>query len=205
VLCTAAITATAQTPVQEPPSIEYVRASILRDVGDATERDAKSADAPDFFGHGTARITGYVRGYDSESGFTTAQILLENILTRENHPVTVDISPDGWFAADVALEYPKRVSLMIRNKFLSIYLEQGSCCVHLRRLLVAAEAHYDQFVEEQALTNSFLVTKDDMNRFQQLFKFSGMPRYVLLGPDGRVLDDNFNPYVGIKRELEKYK
>jgi thiol-disulfide isomerase/thioredoxin len=63
---------------------------------------------------------------------------------------------------------------------------------------------YDQFVQDQELTNTFRVTRDEWNRFMQLFKFSGIPRYVLLGRDGRVLDDQFSPY-NLEKDIEKYQ
>jgi thiol-disulfide isomerase/thioredoxin len=67
-----------------------------------------------------------------------------------------------------------------------------------------SKERHDQFVEEQGLTNAFRLTVDDMNRFMQLFKFSSLPHYVLLGRDGRVLDDDFSPYGDMKLLLEKY-
>jgi thiol-disulfide isomerase/thioredoxin len=122
VLC---VTAAAQTQTQT--TMDEVRASILRDVGDTTERTAKPSDAPDFFGHGKARIVGYLKGYDTaRHKFSTVRFQLENILTREAIPFAAELTPDGWFTADIPLEYPKRVRLYIGNYAFPIYLEQES-------------------------------------------------------------------------------
>jgi thiol-disulfide isomerase/thioredoxin len=112
---------------QQSLSMDEVRAAILRDVGDVTECGAKPASAPDFFGHGEARLIGYLRGYDRQSGFTTAQIHLSNDLTGEDIPLTIEIMPDGWFTVDIPLQYPKNVTLnMMDGVYYPIYLEQGS-------------------------------------------------------------------------------
>ncbi len=50
---------------------------------------------------------------------------------------------------------------------------------------------YDEFVEEQELKNTYRISADDYLYLRQLFKFNGIPRYVLIGKDGKVIDDNF--------------
>ena len=53
---------------------------------------------------------------------------------------------------------------------------------------------YDKLVEEQELTNSFRITADQYLYMRQLFRFNGIPRYVLVDREGKILDDNFNNY-----------
>jgi len=53
------------------------------------------------------------------------------------------------------------------------------------------EARYTKFVEEQALKNTFRLSNDDYNYLSQLFKFNGIPRYVLIDKQGNVLNDDF--------------
>lgn len=53
------------------------------------------------------------------------------------------------------------------------------------------EARYTKFVEEQALENTFRLSNDDYNYLSQLFKFNGIPRYVLIDKQGNVLNDDF--------------
>lgn len=65
------------------------------------------------------------------------------------------------------------------------------------------QAAYDKFVEENELKNTYRVTKDEWNYLMQLFKFSAIPRYVLLDKGGRVLDDHFS--TSIENGLKKYE
>lgn len=51
---------------------------------------------------------------------------------------------------------------------------------------------YNTFVEEQNLIHTYRLTKDDYNYLRQLFKFNGIPRYVLIDKQGLVLNDNYN-------------
>lgn len=50
---------------------------------------------------------------------------------------------------------------------------------------------YAKFVNEQALKNTFKLSEDDFFYLRELFQFNGIPRYVLLGKDGKVLNNNF--------------
>ncbi len=56
------------------------------------------------------------------------------------------------------------------------------------------ENHYNNFVKEQALTNNYRISNDDFNYLRQLFKFDGIPRYVVIDQNGHVINDNFNMY-----------
>ncbi|NDV81588.1 redoxin family protein [Bacteroides sp. 51] len=53
---------------------------------------------------------------------------------------------------------------------------------------------YDKFVEEQELTHTNRISSDDYLYLRQLFRFNGIPRYVLVSREGRILDDNFSMY-----------
>lgn len=67
---------------------------------------------------------------------------------------------------------------------------------------------YDKFVKEQELENIYRLSSDDYNRLRQLFKFNGIPRYIVVDKKGEVVNDdfemhNFNHLLdGI---LEKYR
>lgn len=50
---------------------------------------------------------------------------------------------------------------------------------------------YNKFVEEQELKNIYRLASDDYNRLRQLFKFNGIPRYVVIDKKGEVMNDNF--------------
>ncbi len=50
---------------------------------------------------------------------------------------------------------------------------------------------YEQLVQEFGLYNSVLLNDSEWNHMRQLFKFNGIPRYVLIGKDGKVITNNF--------------
>ncbi|MDO3695072.1 TlpA disulfide reductase family protein [Wenyingzhuangia sp. chi5] len=53
---------------------------------------------------------------------------------------------------------------------------------------------YDKFVKEQDLKNIYRLPTDDYNYLRQLFKFNGIPRYVVIDKKGDVIDGDFPMY-----------
>lgn len=65
------------------------------------------------------------------------------------------------------------------------------------------EGAYNKFVGENAMgENLHRLPEDEYNYLRQLFKFNGIPRYVLLNRDGDVVDDDF-PAHNLEYELSK--
>ncbi|MGY5354111.1 TlpA family protein disulfide reductase [Wenyingzhuangia sp. IMCC45467] len=52
--------------------------------------------------------------------------------------------------------------------------------------------NYDKFVKEQELKNIYRLSTDDYNYLRQLFKFNGIPRYVVIDKKGDIIDDDFS-------------
>ena len=70
------------------------------------------------------------------------------------------------------------------------------------------ENNYKNFVNDQDLINTYRVSTDNYNRFRQLFKFNGIPKYVVLDKEGSVIDDDFQMHnfsFELPKILEKYK
>jgi len=66
------------------------------------------------------------------------------------------------------------------------------------------EKQYNEVVKEQGLTNVYRIPKDDFNHLRQLFKFNGIPRYVVIDPQGRVIDGDFGLYANsFESKLDK--
>tara|TARA_R110000796_G_C14550498_1_gene433778 strand:+ start:390 stop:2603 length:2214 start_codon:yes stop_codon:yes gene_type:complete len=53
------------------------------------------------------------------------------------------------------------------------------------------EEHYNSFVIEQEMDNIYRVDTNTYNRFRELFKFNGIPRYIVLDQEGNFIDDDF--------------
>ncbi len=68
---------------------------------------------------------------------------------------------------------------------------------------------YDQMVQELGLYNSVLLTDSEWNQLRQLFKFNGIPRYLLIGKDGEVIANDFHftrsyNSIDLSKSIEKY-
>ncbi len=61
---------------------------------------------------------------------------------------------------------------------------------------------YEKFVKEQNLVNTYRLSVDDYNYLRQLFKFNGIPRYVVIDKEGKVLNEDFSMNQ-FKSELKK--
>ena len=53
---------------------------------------------------------------------------------------------------------------------------------------------YNNFVNEQELTHTYRLTADQYRYMRQLFRFNGIPRYVLVDREGKIIDDNFSSH-----------
>ncbi len=56
------------------------------------------------------------------------------------------------------------------------------------------ERFYLKFIKSQELVNTYRVPVDDFNYLRQLFKFNGIPKYVVIAKNGEVIDEDFKMY-----------
>ncbi|TGV04795.1 thioredoxin domain-containing protein [Flavivirga rizhaonensis] len=61
---------------------------------------------------------------------------------------------------------------------------------------------YTGFVKEQELKNTYRLSTDDYNYLRQLFKFNGIPKYVVIDKNGDVISDDF-PMHNFDYEIKK--
>jgi|GEM_PF-1678849 len=60
------------------------------------------------------------------------------------------------------------------------------------------------FIKEQGMKNTYRITMDEMNALRKLFHFLAIPTYILVGPNGTILNDDFGSKVyTLKEELAK--
>lgn len=57
---------------------------------------------------------------------------------------------------------------------------------------------YEKYAKEQVLEHSIIVSDDDFNYMQQLFRFTGVPHYLFIDPKGKILDVDFEMYIGFE-------
>jgi hypothetical protein len=80
---------------------------------------------------------------------------------------------------------------------------------------VAAMAPHDfktdqlaNYQQEQEMKNSYRISNDEFNMLRQLFRFNGIPRYVVIDQKGDVINDNFQMHnfeFELKRIIPSYK
>lgn len=62
---------------------------------------------------------------------------------------------------------------------------------------------FNEYGEKNLMTNSHRVTSDEYLELRELFKFNGIPRYVLVDERGWIKDNNFT-YSALESELQKH-
>jgi thiol-disulfide isomerase/thioredoxin len=70
------------------------------------------------------------------------------------------------------------------------------------------ERSYISFVKDQELANTYRIPADDFNYLRQLFKFNGIPKYVVIAKNGGVIDDDYKMYEftsTVDEIIKKYK
>jgi len=112
----------------------------------------KKSDTNTFFRRDTARIVGYLNGYDKRLGFTSGMINLTNAITFESQNVLLKIAEDGRFEAQIPLSYPIYSGAIISNQFVPFYVEPGS--------IVSIELNWSEFLEASRKPTKRYVFKD---------------------------------------------
>jgi len=64
-------------------------------------------------------------------------------------------------------------------------------------------AFYEDYTKKNLMSNTHRITADEYLALRELFKFNGIPRYVLVTPEGKIQDDNFESH-NLKSEFQKY-
>ncbi|WP_336830659.1 TlpA disulfide reductase family protein [Sphingobacterium multivorum] len=61
---------------------------------------------------------------------------------------------------------------------------------------------YKDYIVKNSMFESYRVSADEYRALRELFKFNGIPRYVLMDPDGKIRSDNFQMH-NLTTELPK--
>jgi thiol-disulfide isomerase/thioredoxin len=83
-------------------------------------------ESGEFFAADTARLIGYIKGYDSSAGFSTGMIYVGNVITREDYPIVIQIHEDGRFECSIPMNYPEySYSVFASRNIARFYLQPG--------------------------------------------------------------------------------
>lgn len=100
----------------------------------------------------TARIVGYLNGYDKRLGFTSGIINLSNAITTEKQTVLLKIDENGKFEAKLPISYPIYSGVTIANQFVPFYIEPGS--------IVSIDLNWSEFQKASRFPIKRYVFKD---------------------------------------------
>lgn len=98
---------------------------LNQELGRVKSKVPVDLNSPKFFGKGSGRLIGYIKGYDTRLGFSTGLVYMRNELTGEDYPAVVQIYPDGHFEADLPFEFPKCSMMLLKDNWIPFYLESG--------------------------------------------------------------------------------
>lgn len=110
-----------QVPQVPLAAQQWMKAELVK----AKVKTLVDYSSPKFFSHDTARLVGYIKGYDPRMDFNTGMIYSNNVLTREDIPVVVRIHDDGRFEADIPMVHPEYTFVTFKEQMVKFYLEPG--------------------------------------------------------------------------------
>lgn len=97
-------------------------------VSNSKRKTSVALNPTEFFCKDSARLVGYIKGYDIRSGLSTGIIYVKNDITREDFPTVVQINPDGRFEATIPLNFPKYTYVYFKaqaQNVIQFYIEPG--------------------------------------------------------------------------------
>jgi len=79
----------------------------------------------EFFIRDTARLVGYIKGYNPRLGFSTGMVYASNDITREDYPIVIKIHEDGRFEGTIPMSYPQNLQVNFKSNWMPFYIEPG--------------------------------------------------------------------------------
>lgn len=113
---------TKKKPKEVPKAIQKW---LQEQIAASKTKHVKGIAYTSFFDQDSATIVGYIRGYDSRSGFSSGIVYTENTMTNESLPATIRILPDGRFTVRFEIFHPTMNNLLINERWFSFYAEPG--------------------------------------------------------------------------------
>jgi thiol-disulfide isomerase/thioredoxin len=89
---------------------------LAKETSKAKRKTLLDIDGGEFFVKDTARIVGYIKGYDPRAGFS------EGFLNNGNNVIVYE---DGRFEGSIALDYPNYIPLLLGKAMINFYIEPG--------------------------------------------------------------------------------
>ncbi|MDR3245755.1 MAG: hypothetical protein LBT50_04915 [Prevotellaceae bacterium] len=98
---------------------------IDRELSKAKRKKLMNFKSGEFFSKDSARLIGYINGYDPRAGFSTGIVYAGNELTGEDYPIVIKIHEDGRFEGTIPMNYPENMSVNFQNHNVNFYIQPG--------------------------------------------------------------------------------
>jgi|GEM_PF-198673 len=135
-----------QAPVESAREIpEGVQRWLDQAVAESKVKEPIDYGTSAFFTRDTARLVGYLSGYDPRAGFSTGMIYAENVMTQESYPVVVDVHEDGRFEARIPMQHPIHTAIVFERRWIPFYIEPGQT--------LSVVLDWDEFLEADRKRN----------------------------------------------------
>jgi len=125
---------------------------INGELAKAKRKTLMDFESGEFFSPDTARLIGYIKGYDTRSGFSTGMIYVANDITNEDYPVVIQIHEDGRFEGVIPMNYPKYMSVYFKESNVGFYIQPGQTLAML--------LEWDDFLTADRLRNITYIFKN---------------------------------------------
>jgi thiol-disulfide isomerase/thioredoxin len=124
---------------------EKVKTWIDAELARAKNKKLVNYSSKEFFSRDTARLIGYIKGYDPRVGFKTGIIYSKNNITNEDFPTTATIHEDGRFEAAIPMNHPQYTFVRFQNEWIKFYIEPGQT--------LYMQLNWDEFLMADRLRN----------------------------------------------------
>jgi len=115
-------------------------------------KNKTSLSKEDFFCKDSAKLIGYIKGYDANSGLTSGQYNVESEVTGEGYPKNVEIHSDGRFEVIIPMEHPLYTYINFKKENISFYIEPGQT--------LAIILDWSEFLSADSLQNNIYEFKN---------------------------------------------
>ncbi|MDR3260325.1 MAG: TlpA family protein disulfide reductase [Tannerella sp.] len=109
-------------PHEIPPAIS---SWLNEEIAASKRKTLMNIEDNEFFASDTARLIGYIKGYDPRAAFSTGIIYIGNDITREDSPIAIQIHEDGRFEGNIPMNYPVCQKVFFDDRGIDFYLEPG--------------------------------------------------------------------------------
>jgi hypothetical protein len=108
------------------PVPSEVKNWIDGELAKAKRKTLMNFDAGEFFSNDTARLIGYIKGYDKRAEFSSGIVYMGDAITEQDSPRVARIFSDGRFECLLPVKYPQMQTVSFQNQRIDFYIQPGT-------------------------------------------------------------------------------